>query len=54
MERQLQCLRGPDYAGYADKISGDSYPAEDGVYKIVNYEPLGVCASLASFNATFL
>ncbi|KGO46767.1 Aldehyde dehydrogenase, N-terminal [Penicillium expansum] len=42
------------YAGYADKISGELYPAEDGVYEIVTYEPLGVCASLASFNATFL
>ncbi|CAI7655796.1 unnamed protein product [Penicillium crustosum] len=42
------------YAGYADKISGESYPAEDGIYKIVTYEPLGVCASIASFNATFL
>ena len=54
MERWSHYLRGPDYAGYADKISGESYPAEDGIYKIVTYEPLGVCASIASFNATFL
>ncbi|KAF9629109.1 hypothetical protein BFW01_g10312 [Lasiodiplodia theobromae] len=42
------------YAGMADKISGDSYPEENGVYKIVRYEPLGVCAGIASWNATFL
>ncbi|KAK7705728.1 hypothetical protein SLS57_009927 [Botryosphaeria dothidea] len=42
------------YAGLADKISGDSYPEENGVYKIVRYEPLGVCAGIASWNATFM
>ncbi|KAL1634364.1 hypothetical protein SLS56_002374 [Neofusicoccum ribis] len=30
------------YAGWADKIRGETYPAEDGLYKIVRYEPLGV------------
>ncbi|KAH1457010.1 hypothetical protein KXX13_009464 [Aspergillus fumigatus] len=46
---------GPwDYAGHADKIAGEPYPPEDGIYKIVTYEPLGVCAFLASFKATFL
>ncbi|KAF7595983.1 hypothetical protein BBP40_004129 [Aspergillus hancockii] len=29
------------YAGHADKIAGESYPAEEGIYKIVTYEPLG-------------
>ncbi|EOD45919.1 putative aldehyde dehydrogenase protein [Neofusicoccum parvum UCRNP2] len=42
------------YAGLADKINGDSYPEENGVYKIVRYEPLGVCAGVASWNATFM
>ncbi|KAH7051151.1 aldehyde dehydrogenase [Macrophomina phaseolina] len=42
------------YAGLADKISGDSYPEDNGVYKIVRYEPLGVCAGIASWNATFM
>ncbi|KAF4284458.1 hypothetical protein CNMCM8689_006178 [Aspergillus fumigatus] len=42
------------YAGHADKIAGEPYPPEDGIYKIVTYEPLGVCAFLASFKATFL
>ncbi|KAL5688273.1 hypothetical protein EMGR_001015 [Emarellia grisea] len=43
-----------NYAGHADKIAGEPYPPEDGIYKIVTYEPLGVCAFLASFKATFL
>lgn len=30
------------YAGYAGKVAGESYPPdEDGMYKIVQYEPLG-------------
>jgi aldehyde dehydrogenase (NAD+) len=41
------------YAGYAGKISGESYPPEgDGSYKIVAYEPLGVCAGIAAWNGT--
>jgi len=43
-----------DYAGWADKIEGDSFSDDDGVYKIVRHEPLGVCAGIASWNATFL
>ncbi|KAH7389973.1 aldehyde dehydrogenase [Pyrenochaeta sp. MPI-SDFR-AT-0127] len=42
------------YAGLADKIKGDTYPEDNGVYKIVRYEPLGVCSGIASWNATFL
>ncbi|KAH6677258.1 putative aldehyde dehydrogenase [Halenospora varia] len=42
------------YAGWADKIEGESFAADDGVYKIVRHEPLGVCAGIASWNATFL
>ncbi|KAE9372605.1 putative aldehyde dehydrogenase [Stipitochalara longipes BDJ] len=38
----------------SDKIEGDSFAADDGVYKIVRHEPLGVCAGIASWNATFL
>lgn len=41
-----------DYAGYADKLEGDAFPPDDGVYKIVQYEPLGVVASIASWNMT--
>ncbi|KAL4736045.1 aldehyde dehydrogenase domain-containing protein [Aspergillus similis] len=42
------------YAGWTDKISGESYPESNGVYKIVRHEPLGVCAGIASWNATFM
>ncbi|KAF4548706.1 Aldehyde dehydrogenase-like protein 4 [Elsinoe fawcettii] len=40
------------YAGWADKISGEYFPADNGLTKIVRYEPLGVCAGIASWNAT--
>jgi aldehyde dehydrogenase (NAD+) len=41
------------YAGYAGKIKGESYPPEgDGIYKIVQYEPLGVCAGISAWNGT--
>jgi aldehyde dehydrogenase (NAD+) len=43
-----------DYAGFADKLAGESFPADDGFYKIVRYEALGVCAGIASWNASFL
>ncbi|KAL4867891.1 hypothetical protein BDV12DRAFT_197752 [Aspergillus spectabilis] len=42
------------YAGWTDKLAGESYPASNGVYKIVRHEPLGVCAGIASWNATFM
>ena len=42
------------YAGYADKLGGESFPEENGTYTIVRYEPLGVVAALASWNATTL
>ncbi|GAB7356264.1 hypothetical protein MBLNU459_g7074t2 [Dothideomycetes sp. NU459] len=40
------------YAGWCDKIKGDSYPPEDGFYKIVRQEPLGVCAGITAWNAS--
>lgn len=41
------------YAGYAGKVAGESYPPdEDGTYKIVQYEPLGVCAGICAWNGT--
>lgn len=41
------------YAGYAGKVSGETFPPdEDGVYKIVQYEPLGVCAGICAWNGT--
>lgn len=41
-----------DYAGWADKITGDMYPADDGFYKIVRHEPLGVCAGITAWNGS--
>ena len=41
------------YAGYAGKIKGESYPPDaDGMYKIVEYVPLGVCAGICAWNGT--
>jgi len=37
------------YAGWADKIAGESYRDEDGSYRIVQYEPFGVCAGIAAW-----
>ncbi|KAI9817875.1 MAG: hypothetical protein M1827_000994 [Pycnora praestabilis] len=43
------------YAGLADKIGGEMYPEDgDGLYKLVRYEPLGVCAGLAAWNTTMM
>ncbi|KIX06828.1 uncharacterized protein Z518_04804 [Rhinocladiella mackenziei CBS 650.93] len=42
------------YAGWADKIAGKTFPEDNGTYKLVRYEPVGVCAGIASWNATFL
>ncbi|CAK7200181.1 hypothetical protein SEUCBS139899_002872 [Sporothrix eucalyptigena] len=42
------------YAGWADKIAGESFTEDNGFAKIVRYEPLGVCAGIASWNATFM
>ena len=43
-----------DYAGWADKIEGKSFVEDNDFYKIVRYEPIGVCAGIASWNATFM
>ncbi|EFX00112.1 aldehyde dehydrogenase [Grosmannia clavigera kw1407] len=40
------------YAGWADKIKGDAYVADDGFYKIVRHEPLGVCAGITAWNGS--
>ncbi|KAM5363923.1 hypothetical protein ACJZ2D_011775 [Fusarium nematophilum] len=36
------------------KIAGQSFAEDNGFAKIVKYQPLGVCASIASWNATFM
>ena len=41
------------YAGYSGKIAGETFPPdEDGTYKIVQYEPLGICAGICAWNGT--
>ncbi|KAK5103358.1 hypothetical protein LTS08_002773 [Lithohypha guttulata] len=41
------------YAGFAGKLPGESYPPdEDGTYKIVQYEPLGVCSGICAWNGS--
>ncbi|OBT93135.1 hypothetical protein VE01_09208 [Pseudogymnoascus verrucosus] len=41
------------YAGYCDKIPGELVPeGDDKTYKLIRYDPLGVCAGIAAWNAT--
>ena len=41
------------YAGWAGKVAGESFPPDnDGFYKIVQYEPLGVCSGICAWNGT--
>ncbi|KAJ9501990.1 hypothetical protein H2202_002952, partial [Exophiala xenobiotica] len=49
----LSILQWRYYAGFADKIGGDMFPEDgDGTYKLVRYEPLGVCAGISAWNGT--
>lgn len=43
-----------DYAGWCGKIHGESFPTENGFLKIVQREPLGVCAAITAFNAPIM
>jgi aldehyde dehydrogenase (NAD+) len=38
------------YAGWADKIEGQAFPAEGDRLNIVQYEPIGVCAGIGPWN----
>lgn len=41
------------YAGFTDKIVGEtSYPTSDGRYKIIQKEPIGVCAGIGAWNVS--
>ncbi|KAE9992434.1 hypothetical protein EG327_009076 [Venturia inaequalis] len=42
------------YAGFADKVQGETFPIEDNSYRIVQYEPLGVCAGICAWNFTLI
>ncbi|OAG42246.1 hypothetical protein AYO21_03414 [Fonsecaea monophora] len=38
------------YAGWCDKLEGESWPADNGFMKLVRREPIGVCAAVNAFN----
>ena len=38
------------YAGWCDKIEGESFTDDDGFYKTVRHEPIGVCAGITPWN----
>lgn len=40
------------YAGWADKIEGQTYPIEHNAYRITQYEPYGVCAGIIPWNVS--
>ena len=41
------------YAGLADKIHGETtYPNSQGKYKIIQREPIGVCAGIGAWNVS--
>ncbi|KAM0206075.1 hypothetical protein ACHAQI_008566 [Fusarium lateritium] len=48
IDTAIGCFRY--YAGWVDKHAGQSYPADDGFYKIVRNEPLGVVAGIIPWN----
>lgn len=38
------------YAGWCDKLEGESFPPDGGFMKVIRHEPLGVCAAVNAFN----
>ncbi|ORY69034.1 aldehyde dehydrogenase domain-containing protein [Pseudomassariella vexata] len=48
IDTAIGCFRY--YAGWVDKHAGQSFPADDGFYKIVRNEPLGVVAGIIPWN----
>lgn len=43
------------YAGLVDKVPGETYNEDgDGLFKMITYHPLGVCAGISAWNATSL
>jgi aldehyde dehydrogenase (NAD+) len=55
---RIGALLGPIvryYAGWCDKLPGEMQPEDgDGRFKLVSYQPLGVCAGIAAWNATLV
>ncbi|GME50685.1 aldehyde dehydrogenase domain-containing protein [Neofusicoccum parvum] len=48
IQTAVACFRY--YAGWTDKHAGQSFPADDGFYKVVRNEPLGVVAGIIPWN----
>ncbi|KAF2637829.1 aldehyde dehydrogenase [Massarina eburnea CBS 473.64] len=42
------------YAGWTDKVTGESYQSTPGSYQIVQYDPVGVCAGIGAWNASLV
>jgi aldehyde dehydrogenase (NAD+) len=42
------------YAGWADKIEGQTFPEESGWFRMTQYEPYGVCAGIGPWNVSIL
>ncbi|KAK1509328.1 aldehyde dehydrogenase [Colletotrichum costaricense] len=42
------------YAGWIDKLAGESFPQDDGFLKIVRHEPLGVTAAIIPWNGPLI
>jgi aldehyde dehydrogenase (NAD+) len=42
------------YAGWCDKLEGESMTDDDGFYKIIRHEPLGVCAGITPWNGPLM
>lgn len=41
------------YAGLTDKVHGETYNEDgDGLFKMINYQPIGVCAGISAWNGT--
>ncbi|KAJ5396545.1 hypothetical protein N7509_004658 [Penicillium cosmopolitanum] len=48
VDTAIGCFRY--YAGWVGKFAGQSFPANDGFYKVVRHEPLGVVAGIIPWN----
>jgi aldehyde dehydrogenase (NAD+) len=40
------------YSGWTNKLPGEQWPEEDGIYRIVQYDPIGVCAGIGAWNGS--
>lgn len=58
ISRQMAAIQASSfryYAGLADKVHGETYNEDgDGQFKMITYQPLGVCAGISAWNGTHL